>query len=289
MKSFTWAAGGLLLLFLFGCVSSPPVAPVDTTTTTPVPVVEDVLPFVPDPVVSAPGPMVVFCDAGSNEENAECFEDAFETCQRSMGLFWETTDGSPLLIESQGLDAVTGDCLVRVNVVDDASAFFGQSANCSIAQSPAGEGHASPYFDSYLIGPSTCTGTYVDAIVQNSTPSPGSSAPPVVTTPVPSVKEFSIVVNESGIVGTKSFNVKKGDMVKLTIMVDVTDVSFNGEEVFGPAQKGLPQDQYVFYAGHILPGESKTVEFVAQESFDFGVYWPGPSVLKGTGNFVVTE
>jgi hypothetical protein len=229
--------------------------------------------------------MIVFCDAGSSEDNAECFEDAFESCQRSIGVFWETTDGSPLQFESQGLDVVTGECLVRVSVVDDASAFFGQSANCSIAQSPAGGEHDAPYFDSYLIGPSTCVGTYVDAIVKDAQSTP---APPAAN-PAPSVKEFSIVVNESGVVGTDTFNVKKGDVVTLTITVDVTDVSFNGEEVFGPAKKGLPQDQYVFYAGHILPGKSQTVTFVAEKSFDFGVYWPGPSVLKGKGHFVVTE
>lgn len=288
MKSGFWVAGGLVFLFLLGCVSSP---------STPAPAVpapdtefqEDVLPFVPDPVLPAPGASVIFCDAGSNEENAECFEDAFVTCQRSIGVFWETTDGSPLQFESLGLDVITGECLVRVNVVDDASAFFGQSANCSIAQSPSGGEHDSPYFDSYLIGPSTCEGTYVDAIVQNSMPSSNTPDPPVQPAPQPSVKEFSIVVNENGVVGTKTFNVTKGDTVKLTITVDVTDVSFNGEDVYGPAQKGLPQDQYVFYAGHILPGESKTVEFVAQESFDFGVYWPGSSVLKGKGNFVVSE
>lgn len=286
MKSHLALVGGLFLLFVLGCVSSPPAAaPVVTAPE----FEEDVLPFVPDPVVPAPGTSVVFCDTGSNEDNAECFEDAFETCQRSIGVFWETSDGSPLQFESQGLDTVTAECLVRVNVVDDSSAFFGQSANCSIAQSPAGGEHDSPYFDSYLIGPSTCTGTYVDSIVQNSTPSSGTTTPPVASSPAPSVKEFSIVVNESGVVGTKTFDVKKGDTVKLTITVDVTDVSFNGEEVFGPAQKGLPQDQYVFYAGHILPGKSATVEFVADESFDFGVYWPGPTVLKGKGNFVVTE
>jgi len=288
MKWHIGIIGVLFLLFVMGCVSSPPPAPTTPVVQEPE-FQEDVLPFVPDPIVAAPGPMVVFCDAGNNEDNAECFEEAFVTCERSIGVFWETSDGSPLQFESQGVDVITGECLVRVNVVDDSSAFFGQSANCSIAQSPAGGEHEVPYFDSYLIGPSTCEGTYVDTIVQNSTPSSNSPSPPVQTTPQPSVKEFSIVVNEKGVVGTKTFDVKKGDKVKLTITVDVTDVSFNGEDVYGPAQKGLPQDQYVFYAGHILPGKSKTVEFVANESFDFGVYWPGSSVLKGKGNFVVTE
>ncbi|MEK6970966.1 MAG: hypothetical protein AABW68_04765 [archaeon] len=283
MGSSSWVVGGLLFLFLAGCVSPPPLP---SSNSGDVLLEDDVLPFVPDPILPSPGSVVVFCDEDTSDENAECFEEAFESCARAVGVFWETSDGYSLQFESQGLDTLTGACLVRVSVADDSSQFFGQSAQCSIEQSPAGMGHESPFFDSYLIGPSTCTGAYVDSIVKDAPSTPPN--PPVVAASTPNVKEFSIVVNEDGVVGTSTFDVMKGDLVTLMITVDTSDVSFNGEEVYGPAQKGLPVDQYIFYAGHILPGQSKTVEFVAQESFDFGVYWPGSSVLKGKGQFVVS-
>ncbi len=276
-----------LILLFSGCA-----APTNTTTTPDPITTAD--PVIPDNQTNVqldmgPGEPQVTCLDEDMEENAECFEKALVTCQRAVGTFWSTSDGFPLAFESFGL-TTDGKCSVRVTVLSDdktETAFAGTSANCLIEPSPANEEHSTAFFDSYLIGPSTCTGTYVDAINTSfAAETPAAEEAPASTS---STKEFSIMVSEKGVIGEKTFTVKKGDLVKLTITVDVKDVSFNGEQIIAPAQKGLKPEEYIFDSDHVKPGQSKTFEFIAEKSFDFGVYWPGPSVLKGKGHFVVEE
>lgn len=291
MTSPRWAIiGGIVLaLVLSGCVN-PTTTPTYEATDNPNPIPDNQT----NPILQiGPGDSIVLCDDEDLEENAECFEDALVSCQRVVGTFWSTSDGFPLAFESFGL-TTEGTCSVRVTVLSDDQSetqFAGTSANCLIEKSPANEEHSTAFFDSYLIGPSTCTGSYVDAIQTTSIATETPLSPDQMDSePTTSnVKEFSIMVSEKGVIGEKTFTVKKGDLVKLTITVDVKDVSFNGEQIIAPAQKGLEASEYIFDSGHQKPGQVQTFEFVAEESFDFGVYWPGPTVLKGKGNFVVEE
>ncbi len=283
------------ILVLAGCtVNTPPVSPPPSPSGS----TETIISETNLNIENSPGDAMVFCNAGDEEENQECFESVFATCQRVVGTFWETSDDVPLAFESRGLDD-EGNCRVRVTVLSDSleeTPFAGQSSTCLVSKSPAMGERTEPFFDAYSIGPSTCTGSYVDAIQKGfEEPEPtdsldDSSPEPLQTEPdSPAPVSFSILVNEGGVDGTSEFTMKKGAAVTLTITVDVKDVSFNGEQVIGPAEKGLPADQYIFNSGHLLPGKSVTVDFVANESFEFGVYWPGPSVLKGKGKFTVEE
>ena len=271
----------LLTLFL-GCVSPSAAPPVADTTPSPT---GDVTETSTTGIV-APGDPIIFCNAQTSEENEECFEEAFETCEKTLGVFWETSDGYSLVFETKGLDSTSGNCLVRVTAGDTESQFYGQSADCSIPKSPASDTHDEPYFDSYEIGPDTCTGTYIDSIVKSSaTAAPSPTPQPPAT---PALKEFSFSVDDDGVLGTSEFIVNKGDTVRLNIAVATSNVSFGGAWVRGPAGSKLANDSdYIFTTGNVSPGASKQVEFTANTSFEFGIYWPGSNVLKGKGKVTV--
>ncbi len=288
-KYIVLAAAALLLLFA-GCVNAPDSSTqveatqnTTTSTSTNSPAEE---------FVNNAGDPIINCDLDDPDDPAECFEDAFATCQHAVGTFWTTSDGFPLAFESFGVTE-SEKCLVRVTVLEDdpsVTPFAGKVANCLIVQTPASDKHPDAFYDSYFIGPSTCTGTYVDAIITASAESDSTTTTdPVEPEPTPeaSVKEFSIVVNEGGVDGEDTFTVQKGDQVTLHITVDMKDVSFNGEQILAPAQKGLSADDYIFNSGHLKPGQTKSFTFIADTSFDFGIYWPGPAVLKGKGHIVV--
>ncbi len=267
-----------LVVFLLGCVASSPAPVIEETAL-------DSVDASNAPIVNGPGKVIEFCNFGTVEENEECFEDAFVTCEKALGMFWTTLDDAVLHFETLGIED-NGNCGVRVTVTIEESAFFGQTANCSVPKSPASGEHAEPFFDSYEIGMDTCTGTFVDAIVKSAQSLVVEENEP---SPVPApVKEFSFTVNESGVVGTKEFTVNEGDVVRFTITVDTQDVSFNGEQVYGPP-KTSANPKSIFDAGHLKPGQTKTVEFVATGTFEFAVYWPGSSVLKGKGKVSVIE
>ncbi len=256
------------LFFLAGCVS-------------PSPALNDQVPLPPtsneNPPVQTPVVDLIQCTASGAHDREECFEDAFASCQKVSAVFWETPDGFELRFESKGFDDA-GNCLVHVSVDDSASQFAGQSADCVIVQTPADDEHASPYFDVYLIGMDTCTGTYTDTIVTSAAPVPPQ------TSPAPSLKEYSFTVDDDGVVGAKEFFVSKGDTVRLTISVSTSNVSFGGAWTRAPAGPKLSSDaDYIFTTGNVSPGGSKTIEFTANTSFEFGIYWPGSNVLKGKG------
>ncbi len=279
MKNILFVLG--VVLILAGCTSPSATAPLDTTTNPPA---SNTVETSTTGIV-APGDPIIFCNSQTIEENEECFEEAFETCEKTLGVFWETSDGYSLVFETKGIDASTGNCLVRVTAGDTDSQFYGQSADCSIAKSPASETHDEPYFDSYSIGPDTCVGTYIDSIVKSS----ANTAPPQTPAPsTPTLKEFSFSVDDDGVIGTNEFSVNKGDTVRLNITVATSNVSFGGAWVRGPAGSKLANDSdYIFTTGNVSPGASKTVEFVANDSFEFGIYWPGSNVLKGKGKVTV--
>jgi len=92
-----------------------------------------------------------------------------------------------------------------------------------------------------------------------------------------SVKEFSIEADDYGLYPS-SIEVKKGDKVKITFKVKDEETYFAGldfrSSVFGDTEK-------------VAPGETKTVEFTAEETFEFKSYWPASDTLKATGTVTV--
>ena len=91
------------------------------------------------------------------------------------------------------------------------------------------------------------------------------------------MKIFTIEGDDGGLYPT-TINVRRGDTVRITFKTRTVGVYFNGLDFRGGAY---------FNTGTILPGGSKTVEFVADQSFDFKSYWPTSGVLKATGNIIV--
>jgi hypothetical protein len=146
MKSFLFVLGGLLFFFLVGCVSPPPsnenelYAPTLQTQST-------------SAEPNRAGDAVMYCVDGTSEENLSCFTAAFNTCKKSLGLFWKTQDGYPLLIETLGTDTTSGNCRVRISAADNESSFFGQSTSCSV---PAEE----VTFSLDALSSSTCEGSF---------------------------------------------------------------------------------------------------------------------------------
>lgn len=75
-----------------------------------------------------------------------------------------------------------------------------------------------------------------------------------------------------------SISVKKGASVTITFQVRSQEVYFGGldfrSDVWGTT-------------GKIKPGQSGTVEFTADQSFEFKSYWPASNKLKATGQVIV--
>lgn len=93
----------------------------------------------------------------------------------------------------------------------------------------------------------------------------------------PAVKEFVIEGDDKGLY-PNAVTVKNGDAVKLTFKVRKEGTYFGGLDfrstVWGDTAK-------------VKPGESKTVEFTATETFEFKSYWPASNKLKATGKVMV--
>jgi len=81
--------------------------------------------------------------------------------------------------------------------------------------------------------------------------------------------EFTINANDDD-ADLKVLNVKKGDTVKVTFKIDTERVYYGGMEFRSD----------VVNTGEIKPGDSKTVTFVADKSFDLVPYWPASDVKK---------
>lgn len=92
------------------------------------------------------------------------------------------------------------------------------------------------------------------------------------------IKEF-IVVASDDLLDPASVEVNKGDEVRITFRVQ-SPVYFGGLEF-----KGLPY----FKTGTLHAGEEETVSFIAEESFEYGSYWPQSDVIKQFGSVIVKE
>lgn len=105
-------------------------------------------------------------------------------------------------------------------------------------------------------------------------PAPTPSPAPQQTTPASTTSsgtaQMTIEADDSGFYPTNHIDVKKGDQVSITFKVKTTNVyhaglSFNGGKFYSPATS---------------PGDSWTLNFVADSSFKVGSYWPSSSVHK---------
>ena len=91
------------------------------------------------------------------------------------------------------------------------------------------------------------------------------------------IKEFIVEGDDIGLYpGTLTVN--KDDKVKITFKVRNEKVYYGGldfrSSVWGDT-------------GKILPGNEKTVEFTAENSFTYTAYWPATNKLKATGTINV--
>lgn len=100
---------------------------------------------------------------------------------------------------------------------------------------------------------------------------------PIPTPIIPSVQEITLEADDVGFYPTSEIRVKKGSIVKLTFVVRQDRVYY----------AGLDFRSSKFNTSRIDPGGSTTVEFTADESFEFKSYWPSTGVLKATGRVVV--
>jgi len=95
--------------------------------------------------------------------------------------------------------------------------------------------------------------------------------------PLPSINEFTIEADDSGLYPS-SIEINKGDRVKITFVVRSQGTYSGGldfrSDIWGDT-------------GKVKPGESTTVEFTADETFQFKSYWPASNKLKATGTVEV--
>ena len=86
----------------------------------------------------------------------------------------------------------------------------------------------------------------------------------------PAIRELNISADDSSYEPAGALSVNSGDTVRITFTVKTEDVNFGGLDF-----RGGPVD-----TGPIDPGQSKTVEFTAESSFDIQSFWPGSGVMK---------
>lgn len=90
-------------------------------------------------------------------------------------------------------------------------------------------------------------------------------------------QELTIEGDDAGIY-PKTITVKKGALIQITFKVRQARTYYGGLDFRSPAWGDT---------GRIPPGGSKTIEFTAENSFDYTSYWPSSNVKKATGKVVV--
>lgn len=93
------------------------------------------------------------------------------------------------------------------------------------------------------------------------------------------LKEFTIEADDNGFYPSGTVNVNAGDTVRITFVV-LEDTTYFGGLDFRSSAWGD--------TGKVSPGASTTVEFVADNTFQFRSYWPSSNVLKATGTVNVS-
>lgn len=97
--------------------------------------------------------------------------------------------------------------------------------------------------------------------------------------PPPQALEFTLEADDLGFYPTSTLTIPNGALVKLTFVVRTTNVYYGG----------LDFRSKKFNTPSVKPGDSYTVEFTADESFDFTSFWPLSGVEKQRGKVAVKE
>lgn len=92
-------------------------------------------------------------------------------------------------------------------------------------------------------------------------------------------QELTIEGDDAGIY-PNTITVKKGSVIQITFKVRQARTYYGGLDFRSEAWGDT---------GRIPPGGSKTIEFTAEDSFDYTSYWPSSNVKKATGKVVVEE
>jgi hypothetical protein len=98
----------------------------------------------------------------------------------------------------------------------------------------------------------------------------------VLTADGKNVKSFDVEITSSSII-PENINVNKGDIVVVTFEAG-EDSHENGVRILSPGWKDSPS---------LKPGQTFTVEFTAENSFTYRMFWLAGNLLKGTGTVTV--
>lgn len=101
--------------------------------------------------------------------------------------------------------------------------------------------------------------------------------PPASVTLAPTLSEFKLEADDRGFYPSGLITAAKGSKVKITFVVRAENVYFGGLDFRSPK----------FKTGTVKPGGTASVEFLADESFEFQSYWPLSNTLKATGKVVI--
>ncbi|MBS3168869.1 hypothetical protein J4210_00130 [Candidatus Woesearchaeota archaeon] len=93
----------------------------------------------------------------------------------------------------------------------------------------------------------------------------------------PPVTEFTIEGDDAGLY-PKEITVKLGDLIKITFAARSKGVYYGGLDFWGEPWGNT---------GTVKPGQSTTVTFTAEKSFEITSYWPKTKALKAKGKVIV--
>lgn len=100
---------------------------------------------------------------------------------------------------------------------------------------------------------------------------------PSATTPVPEIYEFKLEADDTGFYPDSVVTIPKGAKARIHFIVRMQNVYYGGLRFTSPK----------FKTEGIKPGDIATVEFVADEPFEFRSWWPVTDVLKAVGKVVL--
>ncbi|MCX8206034.1 MAG: cupredoxin domain-containing protein, partial [Candidatus Micrarchaeota archaeon] len=87
------------------------------------------------------------------------------------------------------------------------------------------------------------------------------------------VKEFTVQVSNSGFQPSE-IRVNKGDLVIINFVVSKEEAHPNGMRILSSAWKDAPV---------LMPGSTQRVEFTADSTFEYRLFWLAGNLLKATG------
>lgn len=92
-------------------------------------------------------------------------------------------------------------------------------------------------------------------------------------------KEITLEADDLGFYPGSTVRVPKGANVKIHFIVRTKNTY--------PLGMQIRSNNNVFNTGPLSPGDTKEVEFKADQTFEFSSYWPSSGVLKANGKIVV--